>query len=46
MYLRTPKAYSPAKKLLAYSDFNKLFDIHTDDRNLQLGVVMIKEGKP
>ena len=33
------------KTLLAYPDFNKWFEIHTNDSEIQLWVVMIQEGK-
>ena len=32
--------------LLAYPDFNKHFDIHTDTSDNQLGAVIIHEAKP
>ena len=32
--------------LLAYPDFNKTFDIHTDASDLQLGAVISQQGKP
>ena len=32
--------------LLNYPYFNKQFEIHTDDRNLELGVVISQEVKP
>ena len=32
--------------LLAYTDFKKCFDIHTDDSNYQLGAVISQDGKP
>ena len=32
--------------LLAYPDFNRRFDIHTDVSNYQLGAVIIQNGKP
>ena len=32
--------------LLAYSDFNKIFDIHTDASDHQLGAVISQEAKP
>ena len=32
--------------LLAYPDFNKRFEIHTNARNFQLGAVISQEGKP
>ena len=31
--------------LLAYTDLNKIFDIHTDDRYYQLGEVISQDGK-
>ena len=31
---------------LAYPYFNKLFKIHTNDRDFQLGLVISQEGKP
>ena len=30
---------------LPYPDFNKLLEIHIDDRNLQLEYIIIQEGK-
>ena len=33
-------------KLLTYTDFNKWFDLHTYDRNIQLGVDIIQIGEP
>jgi RNase H-like domain found in reverse transcriptase len=32
--------------ILAYPDFNKLFEIHTDASHYQLGAVICQEGKP
>ena len=32
--------------LLIYPDFNKGFDIHTDDSGFQLGALIIQDGKP
>ena len=32
--------------LLAYPDFNALFEIHTDASKLQLGAVISQKGKP
>ena len=32
--------------LLAYPDFNRRFDIHTDASDYQLGEVIIQNGKP
>ena len=32
--------------LLSYPNFNKLFDIHTDASNLQLGNVISQNSKP
>ena len=32
--------------LLAYPDFNKHFDIHTDASDYQLGELIIQNGKP
>ena len=32
--------------LLAYLDFNALFEIHTDASKLQIGAVISKKGKP
>ena len=32
--------------LLAYPDFNKRFDIHTDSSGFQLVAVIIQDGKP
>ena len=32
--------------LLAYPDFNKRFDIHTDASKYQLGSVISQDGKP
>ena len=32
--------------LLSYTDFNKRFDIHTDDINYQTGAFIIHSGKP
>ena len=32
--------------LLTYLDFNETFKIHTDSSALQLGAVIIQEGKP
>ena len=32
--------------LLIYPDFNKRFDIHMDDRELQLGSGISQDGKP
>ena len=46
------KAFAMAKKviaketLLAYPDFNKPFQIHTDASHYQLGAVVSQEGKP
>jgi hypothetical protein len=46
------QAFEQAKKivsrevLLAFPDFNKPFDIHTDASLLQLGAVITQEGKP
>jgi len=46
------KAFAMAKKviaketLLAYPDFNKPFQIHTDASHCQLGAVVSQEGKP
>jgi len=46
------KAFAMAKKviaketLLAYPDFNKLFQIHADASQCRLGAVVSQEGKP
>ena len=32
--------------LLTYLDFNEIFYIHTDARNLKLGAVILQKGKP
>ena len=32
--------------LLAFPDFNKMFEIHTDASKLQLGQIISQEGKP
>ena len=32
--------------LLAYPDFNKEFHIYTDASNIQLGAVIVQEGRP
>ena len=32
--------------LLAYPDFNKRFDMHTNASDYQLGAVIIQNGKP
>ena len=32
--------------MLAYPDFSKRFDIHTDSSDYQLGAVISQEGKP
>ena len=32
--------------LLAYPNFNKPFDIHTDASHMQLGAVISQDGKP
>ena len=32
--------------LLAYTDFNKYFELHTHSRYYQLGAVVIQKGKP
>ena len=32
--------------ILNYPDFNKVFDIHTDTSDRQLGTVISQEGKP
>ena len=46
------KAFDEIKKvvsretLLAYPDFNKIFEIHTDASKSQLGAVISQEGKP
>ena len=34
------------KLLLAYPDFNALFEIHIDDSKLQIGAVISQKGKP
>jgi RNase H-like domain found in reverse transcriptase len=45
-------AFNMAKKIiarevmLAYPDFNKPFEIHTDASHYQLGAVISQEGKP
>ena len=39
------KRIVPHNSLLDYPDFNKQFKIHTDARNLQLGMIIIQEGK-
>ena len=38
--------YSPVTLLLIYPDFNKSFDIRTDASELNLGAVIIQNGKP
>ena len=45
------KAFDAVKKLYqqnasAYSKFDKMFDIHTDTSDLQLGTVINQNGKP
>jgi RNase H-like domain found in reverse transcriptase len=46
------KAFKKVKQLvshevpLAFTDFNKTFDIHTDASKLQLGSVVAQNGKP
>ena len=46
------KAFALAKRIiarevmLAYPDFNKPFQIHTDASHCQLGAVISQEGKP
>ena len=32
--------------LLIYHDFNQHFDIHKDTRELQIGAVIVQNGKP
>ena len=40
------KKYISRKTLLSYPNFDKLFDIHTEASNLQLGAVISQNGKP
>ena len=40
------KRFVSQDTLLAYLDFNKLFDIHTDVRDYHIGAVIIQNGKP
>ena len=42
----TMKRIMARETLLAYPDFNKEFHIYTDASNIQLGAVIVQEGRP
>ena len=40
------KSLIAKETILAYLDFSKKFPIHTDASDVQLGALLMKEGKP
>ena len=46
MYFDAIKCVIGCEVLLAYPDFNDLFEIHTDASKLQIGAVISQKGKP